>query len=596
MMCASLQFSAKKYPAQAAVSDNVMGWLWADPIGWTSMNDTNPSSCSPGPCGTYGVNVNISSGNNVNGFAWNDYAGWICFGDSCTAPACNGLPPSGSLQAWVTALSGTSAVEVHGWAKVCNEGAAGWISLDCTDQAGACASFSYKVMYNPLTKYFTNAPATAIGSLAWNGNTDGSGFGYLDFSKARVNTAAESNTVTYGPNSCKDGSDNDFNGRADCADPGCAASPFCTETSSTSNFWGGNLCGDGIDDNGNGQIDCAESNCAGYPGPPNWCVGPPAGEAAATDTVTGAPLGANAACSDLIDNDFNGPVDCNDLNCQAYATICVPAFLRTTAGNLYGQQGLVASSSVFITQKSAQYCLGTLGAITGFTSQSGCTETNQPVNLPKGSTGYQGTLGSLDINGILTGRYGKVVELGADVDATSFLPNILNGQVYHATGNVTLGSGSMKMFNNGSGSTQRGNGLLIVEGDLTITGDSGYGPTAGVAFLRNVASFGVIVKKDSLGARGNIRIQENVRNLVGAYFAEEAIYTGTKNDLSPGGMDGTLTVSGLFAARHIELQRNYRGDPTTPAESVTFDGRTVANPPPGMADISKSLPTSKDAY
>jgi len=651
MMVASFQYSAVKFPALAATPGNVMGWLWADPIGWTSVNSVNTGACSPGPCGSYGVNVDPVT-LSINGFAWNDDAGWICFGDSCTVAACNTSPP-GAMEAHMNAISGVT--EVHGWANVCNESGAGWISLNC-NEPGACGLSSYKVQYDSTTKKFTPNVPPPYTSLAWNGNTLGTGFGYFDFSRVTLNTLPE-NDPTYGPNPCKDGSDNDLNGLTNCMDPACQATPTCAQDPSNTDYFGNNACNNGIADNGSGLIDCADPGCAtapncvqapgnvyyirpgyglpptatistcgdginndgtgidcaspgcsGYIGPPGSSCGvlPPIGTEAACGLAgeTNPPGGppnppktAQMCCTDGLDNDANGKTDCDETSCQNTVPQCVPAWLQTKFGNIYAQSGLSAATSSLIVGKSATYCLSTQGEISGFSSNSGCTESGiegQPIVLPKVGQNYKGTLGMLDINGIKSGRYGKVIPITGSF--TSGAPLLLNGSVYHVTVNTILNL-SNPSFSNGTLQTDRGNGLLFVEGgDLTITGNVTYASLTGLSYLRNLASFGVIVTKDSAGNGGNIIIAPGVTNLVGTYFAEESISTGTTCPMATScPADVPLNVAGMFASHMINLQRNYR-DPNIPAEVVNFDGRSVANPPPGMADIVKSLPTSKDAY
>lgn len=589
MVVASLQYGAERFPAQASAAENLMGWIWSDPSGWISVNSDNVGACSPGPCGTYGVNLNPST-RAINGFAWSDVAGWICFGTSCSAtPACNGTPPAGALTASLDPGPGT--VQAHGWAKVCNLGDDGWVSLNCAEP-GVCAAVSpyYKVVFKASTGYFADAAVPGT-SFAWNGTSIGTGYGYFDFQQVR--------TRQEGPPLCADNLDNDLNGLKDCQESSCSAAPNCAETPANGNCGdaidndldgpidcqevackpdpvcaetaaNGNKCEDGIDDDGDGQIDCVDGGCAGYP----TCT--LVGEAAC-----GA--GLDPCCSDALDNEPDGTTDCDDNDCLA-APVCTPAWLEAKFGNVYAQKGITGETPPSPDQpaSSATYCLTTQGTITGFQSEAGCAEAgSQPLTLPKSSTGYTGTLGSLDIDGILSGRYGRVV------DYTGFLPDVLDGKVYKAVGNVTLGS---KQFQNGSGATQRGNGLLIVEGNLTITGDLSYQSNVLSQYLRNLASFGVIVKKNAFGAGGNININPGVRNLVGAFFAEDSINTGTT-----GGTDQPLRVLGLMAAYRLNLQRNYK-DPNLAAETVIFDGRAVANPPPGMQEISKSLPTSKDAF
>ncbi len=608
MLLGFLQFSdTRSYTAQAAATDNVMGWLWSDHIGWISLNDLNPQTC-PGSCGTYGVKINPST-REITGFGWSDKSGWVCFGSSCALPAeCTGTPPQGGLNAVINA--GTGAVEVRGWAKVCSEGDNGWISLNCADFTGACTAFPYKVVYNTTTKWFqpsnpakhpTSFSNPAEYSLAWNGYSGGNGFGYIDFEYA--------NSVIV-ETVCNDGIDNDLNGVADCADSACKASPSCNEAPGNTDAWGQPLCMDGLDDNGNGAVDCADpacksaSQCQEIPTNTDFygnalCVdgidddGDGAidcvdigctGYASCTligEAACGA--GADACCSDGVDNDGILGQDCSDPNCSV-APICLPAWLQAKFGNVYAQQGITGNAGK---ESEATYCLTSQGSITGFTSGSGCSETGAvTLSLPKGSTQYRGTLGSIDINGIINGRYGTVQNLAAG-DITAQLPNVLAGKVYRVVGNATLNT---KTFLNGSTPTERGNGLLIVEGDLTITGNVDYTASTNIQSLRNLASFGIIVKKNGL-VGGNITINSGVATVAAAIFAEDTIHTAQPGD--PG--TTPLLVKGLLAAYKIDLARNYK-DATTAAETVVFDGRAVANPPPGMSDVAKSLPTSKDAF
>lgn len=615
LLLGAFQFSDIKFRQAGATSaDYVMGWIWADPIGWISMNDTNPGACPVGPCGTYGVTVDTVT-REMTGFAWSDKAGWICFGKTCGLHTdCNNgsspppalPPPVGALNASIS--SGVGMLDVHGWAKVCNENDDGWVSLNCTD-AGACGMYAYKVKYNSGNKTFNGRldgahPMPNNESLAWNGNLSGTGFGYVDFQFAWLNTPTENppevnchdgldndmdglvdcddasckptntcnqsiwtNTDSVGNPICKNGKDDDGTG-VDCASPRCKGSTECQEILTNTDFFGTNMCVDTIDDDGDGAIDCVDVGCTGY-----------------FACAAGEPTAGPGACSDTVDNDSNGQTDCDDANCQLFDPVCTPAWLSAKFGNVYAQQGISGTASK---PSTATYCLTSNGAITGFTSGSGCAEaTSGAISLPKTGTGYKGSLGSLDIPGILAGRYGTVKELvvgGGDI--TAQVDSLLVGKVYHVVGNVSLNA---KIFQNGVAATQRGNGLLIVEGNLNIIGNLDYQAVGAVSSLRNLASFGVIVKKNG-AVGGNITISPTVTKIVGAYFAEESISTG-----SVGPVDVPLDVVGLMAAHQINLQRNYR-DPARAAETVTFDGRAVANPPPGMADISQSLPTSKDAF
>lgn len=525
--------------ASASSNDNVTGWVWADPIGWISLNDINPGSGG----GAYGVNVDPNTGA-MNGFGWSNNAGWVCFGSSCSHPACSGSVPSSKSPYAVPFaevspapyVSGGSIRSFHGWAKVCNEGNAGWISLNCSDLSpSVCGAYNYHVPFDMTTHFFedtSNGGSPTNGtSFAWNGNSDGTGFGYLDFHLARVSFPLE-NTE----NTCTDGIDTDVNGAIDCADPSCATT--------------------------------------------NACQAPPPPLAEHTCTLGSA----DSCCANHTDDDGDSLIDCDDFDCQANSSACTVAWLKTQYGNVYAQKGIQAIAAP-MSQYNASYCLSfTDGSIVGFASQSGCQSFSDVLSLPNASRGYKGSLGSIDLTGIERGSYGRVIPI-ADGSA---VPSFLNGNVYTYVGGGILTIPAIS-FQNSNGPTGRGNGLLYVKGaDLRIAGDSTYASASIQSYLRNLASFGVIVTKDpSTGLGGNIMIDPTVHSVVGAYFAESSVHTGASSD--------ALTVYGLLASREISFERT-SSTLTTAAETVIFDGRAVANPPPGMQDVGKSLPTTKDAF
>ena len=643
MVLASFQYNTVKHnQAQASVSDNLVGWMWADPIGWISVNDVNAAACASAaatpsvPCGSYGLNVetNPASVNylQLNGFAWNDSAGWMCFGTSCKAVSpgsCSSTPPTGNPNDMIASIGTRPAsaatigsppqytVDLHGWADICNLGNKGWVSLNSSDLAGAGASYAYRTTFVPSSGYFGIPLPTAgvkLDSYAWNGNTDGTGYGYIDFSNVKM--AGEIGA------SCSDGLDNDLNGKADCQDDACKLQAVCAEDTNAKcsdgvdnngnglidcadssckplsvcqekngnvDHGGVSLCADGIDDDGNGLIDCADvPNCAGYPAcsivGEATCNGQPKdnlGRTASPDTC----------CSDHFDNDSNGKQDCTDTSCFS-APICLPVWLQAKYGDIYAQQGINSAAG----QSSGSYCLSSNGTITGFTSGSSfangatCSEpTSGSISLPNPSTGYKGTLGGLDIAGIKAGRYGKVIPV---VPGFWSLPSrTLGGNVYYATGDVTINGAT---FQNGLDTT-RGNGLLFVDGgNLTIKGNIGYAAESLPPSLHNLASFGVIVSKkagDVTGLTGNVSIDPSVSQISGAYFVEGTVHTG-----SAGPIDAQpLQVFGLMAAHQFALERNFHST-SQASETFVFDGRAIANPPPGMQEVSKSLPTTQDAF
>lgn len=75
-------------------------------------------------------------------------------------------------------------------------------------------------------------------------------------------------------------------------------------------------CSDGVDDDGDGVVDCGDSDCKGQP-------------ACASD---GKPESGPARCSDWIDNDGDGLIDCDDSECQRFP-VCQGSWKGPVEGN-----------------------------------------------------------------------------------------------------------------------------------------------------------------------------------------------------------------------------------------------------------------------
>ncbi len=632
------------YSASATTGDNIVGWAWTPTVGWFSLNDTNVGACGTPPCGTYGINIDINTSvqphwdpsmppgstinaQAVNGFAWSDTVGFICFGNSCNIPQCTGSfypdPPGTQFYAYSEPITGTGSVELHGWGVICNQKDGGWISLNCKD-LGACdgtpGSTYYKLVYDPVSQIFHNA--TKQGSpFAWNGNSDGSGVGYINFYISALGMKLNENPETTDPQ-CHDGIDNNLNGVADCSDPTCAG--VCTENCSngidddldgdidcadtdcacTENICDDGIdndldgpidcadtdcaaapvcipetiCNDGLDDDGDGDIDCADSDCSGDPSctpPQPQCAAFPAG-----------PNQANSCCNDLNDNG-TGLIDCYDPDCRSQASVC-SAWLQVSTGNIYaylGISGTKPSASTGLT--NTKWCLRSDQTIEWTSSESCKQEGVGAIALPSQTTNYRNKLGFLDLAGMrINNRYAPVVTV---VNASG-IPNTLNGTIYHYTGPADFVL-SAKTFQNGLGTTGNGSGLLLIDGaNLRITGNIGYTSDPVQSRLKNLASFGVVVVKNFSGVGGSITIDPAVTNIGGVYFAEGNINTGT-NGAPP---DQYLDMVGIFIANQFNLQRDNNTNPVRPAERILFDGRAVVNPPPGLSDIGKSLPQATE--
>ncbi|MEK7511443.1 MAG: hypothetical protein AAB575_00270 [Patescibacteria group bacterium] len=271
-------------------------------------------------------------------------------------------------------------------------------------------------------------------------------------------------------------------------------------------------------------------------------------------------------------------------------------YVETVAGDIYAGAGL---GSLFqgiapIGKYNATYMLQSNGDIIHFASDcedaGGCESAEGWVSdnvgkleLPKQENNYRGSLGILDIKGLLAGQYGKVEK----ISTSSQIGNALAGKVYYAKDDLTIDSA--KTFLNSLNSV-KASGTIVVRGDLHLDAASFY-QTNTVKSLKNLASVGWIVLKKSDGSGGNIYIDPAVENLVGNFFAEGKIYTGTTGDSKT---ENSLRIDGLLVASGFSLQRQFTDWETRePAERIVYDGRVISNTPPGFADLTKALPLWK---
>lgn len=298
-----------------------------------------------------------------------------------------------------------------------------------------------------------------------------------------------------------------------------------------------------------------------------------------------------------------------DANC-ADGSACGKLFLpwvQTQSGSIYsgGRIGSPQTPPPPSGQYNASFCILAGGPIINFLSKpgpEGCREvrrTPYPSNggafsLPKFPS-YVGSVARIDVNGILGGRYGvPQTELPTAAELASGF--VLGGKVYRysGAGDLHIGAeGSTVTFLNGVGLAS-GAGLIVVRGaDLILEGDMAYGGGR-VTDVRHLASPGWLVLKDRVRdsrgdlveVGGNIIIHPRVRRIVGAFYAEGEIRTGSTGRAVG---EQSLIVTGVMVARKFLFERLYAS--ATPAEQIVADGRVIANPPPGFGDLAKSLPT-----
>jgi len=187
---------------------------------------------------------------------------------------------------------------------------------------------------------------------------------------------------------------------------------------------------------------------------------------------------------------------------------------------------------------------------------------------------YSDEFGLFDIKGLLAGQYGA----REDVSSFAQIDNPMDGKVFYGAGNFVMNQ--TWIINNGS--NKKGNGTLVVRGNLYVFNNMSYQDTP-IKKLNQLASLGVIVLKTKTGHGGNIYINAGIKELAGNFYAEGKISTGKS--------DKELQVSGLMVAHEFDFQRNVFDLATqAPAELITYDGRVMSNTPPGFQSIADSLP------
>lgn len=578
---------------------------------------------SDGSCGQNNYGVQVTGGDTISGWAWSSNIGWVCFGTTCTGIAGN-TPEGGQPYATIDTLTH----EVHGWALLVTLGNRGWLSLNCADMANGCTTY----------QVIADAQSGAVSGFGWNGNSDGTGIGWVDFSPS---------TLLGTEVQCADGFDNDKDLLTDCTDPDCSGQPG-PATCATAYVCGQEkallVCGDGCDNDGNGFVDCADTSCKANP-----ALGCPATEVVCADPggavvccsnnldddqnglfdcadpdcfgvgtcpadeahIAACQPGANC-CSDFMDNDLkDSAIDCADASCSAFCTgtcaadpsiNCVsdpqcPAdqngvqtctqtyfpWLQSLLSDIYGQKGLQATSLPPAQQYNATFCLlSSVGSVTNFVSdpsgQCATPLTTALVNAPTGASAYANRLGQIDVARIAKGLYGPVTTYSGD---QTDLPGsgVLAGRIFLIEGDLKLTNPTV--LSAGAGG-QSGAGLVVVKGDLIVQADVTYAPVS-TPTLASIPSIGWLVLGSGANG-GNVHIDPTVTAFSGIVLAEQLFDSGTK-----GSQDLPLTVYGPVIAKQFLLQRTFAG-PAQGSEQVLYDARSLLNPPPGLGDVAKALP------
>lgn len=244
-------------------------------------------------------------------------------------------------------------------------------------------------------------------------------------------------------------------------------------------------------------------------------------------------------------------------------------------------------NSANTTGSTSQYVLSATGSVSQFGSNN-----SGGNSLTFGNTPISGRYGTLCRPDLATeylnySRYpdGPVSPAGVTF-ATYGSNSVSPGDALNTN---TIYRVNTPLFTISAGQVPKGrNVTFVVEGDVSITGNIGY--EGNLNSRSDIPSFGVI-------ATGNIRIDNDVRNLKGVYMSNATINTCWDEAGSPDiTVDSTLcdrplTLAGSLVGNRVRFRRTF-GDvnaSTAPSEQLSFGSELVISTPPGLANLTAGL-------
>lgn len=567
---------------EATASDNVYGWAWGPNFGWIGMNCLNDyngdgritlSSPDENHCasGSFGVNIGGSGVFDDDSWAWSNWFGWLDFAPNSS----QATDPEGGVTADCELnTDGT----ISGWAR--------------TDQA----HWSDPTCYNWMKMRGDIMPEAAFDTYTWNAGTS-----------TFQGTFPDCTGCDYYKKYCE-GGDND--GQACSIDADCSAGggtcdyktvestvsgavyrcDICySDTVGASNLGSGKLCV-------KSDSDTLCSGCTDNASPPNdTCTDCPRcyeyGVAVDYSKNRLSGWGWSMLHEESGVGSCSGSVGIGWIAFHAISDGVFAPWLQTAQGSVYSV-GSIGSESTFRPpggRYNATYAIHAGGTITNFYSTSGAfweEEGYDDLEYPDVDKNYSNILGKIDFPGMQAGFYGEVEE----ITSASDIDSVLAGKVYVMDGDLTISSATT--FNPGSSGTPDGAGTVIVKGNLTIDANILYSSSA-VNKITYLPSIAFIVL-------GDVTVASTVTDINAALIIlgdGDPISCPVLSSASSGcgrfstGQSYTdpLEVNGLIMAKQFNLERLYVSL-SEGAEQFNYDGRLLANTPPGMEDMELALP------
>jgi len=555
------------------------GWLWSENYGWISLNSGNPEIENPGS--DYKV---IMEGDEIYGWGWSSNLGWICFGKTCDPQnICNGSgsnpcypndfgtmnPPDGGWN-----LKKDARGMIVGWGKVLSLGDLGRIHF------GQGFSVNTELVFGDdkgQTCYDCQKKCIEYAVNEDGKQTDDClNYSETDFDSCNLCfTAVKFDSQNLPINSV----DSVFGGSGNsCSD--------CSNCSKT-------ISNDGV----SFRIKCANcNNCYLYGGGIDQQNGEIIGWAWNGNEEPASQVGV-------------GWIQLRPLGGESGV---VYPWLQTLYGTVFSKNKIRQKS--LVSGINATYCIISQD-VYNFTSGK-CVDNfkNIMIDFPKiqtKDTVYKNALGKIDLVGLTKtdktinstnyNKYGNKLNI---YRANTYWGKemTLNNEVFVINGDLSLAQG-FKINNATNG--QKGGGLVVVNGNLHIKSDYDYGQEK-IETINQMASVAWVVK-------GDVIVDSNVKKIVGAFMVlgnndiclqENGQPCSANVDYPKYKQNGygvffssfssqQLTVGGLIVSKALDFRRQY-SNILSGSESIIYDGRFIANPPPGMKDFFGNLPIVRD--
>lgn len=583
---ATLLTHFKKTEAATPVVYSMAGWLWTDTFGWISLNSENPELDEYPPSTPYKVivesGVDISK---ISGWGWSSNLGWICFGSTCDP---NKMCESGNCntQEVIKGLFGEYTPPDEGWIATMDAGSgkiSGWAKALALKDAGI-------IRFGSDQEVGSNQPGEQCFDckkkcIEWKQIPD----------QADPEKTINGDCITY--------SDKEFESCKFCftktyfgvVDYDGQTYPTGTPTSEAVKGGSGNICFNCSDCEIN--ISKADANLTR-----NVCSACPERcehFGSAHDFSSGALVGW--AWSSDGDKGTSANVGWIQMN-TGWAGIVYP-WLETQFGSVYSSLNIRQRS--IVSGKNATYCIFAKD-VYNFTSSQCQKAFYDDVDIsyltsPQKQLVYKNALGKIDIKGLSTrslgdyNKYGNEVIINDSSAEWSNSTSLLN-KVYVIKGDLTINSGFS--INNG------GSGTVIVNGDLLINGNFGYNSAFDEeSKMKDLGSIAWIVM-------GDVIVSPTVTKVAGAFMVlgkdgvtlsklpvEDQSYPKFEKNhhgiFFSGSSGNPLTVVGLVFARAFGWERSY-SNIRQGSERIIYDGRLIANPPPGLKGFAEGLPVIRD--